>query len=160
MLTHLSYYTFLFLISCPSNIISSFPSSKSYHVRREQKEIVPTSTATTTRKTQNIMNNDCCKLTHYPLCDNVMHLKGSGQNEKYDLNLHYSSSESQDKNKNRELCAAHVECRGLGHVSWGMSSYGMMAPGDKIIGLPDEPNSQTNPRKHAMSSESLSSMVL
>merc|ERR1712151_122867 len=128
-------------------------SSKSY-VRREQKEIASKSQKTQTeRKIQNVMNN-CYKSTHYPQYDNMIHLKGSGENEKYDLSFHYTLL------KNQGTLKAHMEYKGLGYISWGVSSDGMMVPGDAIIGLPDEANSQTNPGKYSMLSKTLAGVKL
>merc|ERR1712151_113406 len=104
------------------------------------------------RKTQAQFMKDCYISNHYPMYDSMVYLKGSGNNEKSDLTLHYKLSDG--------TFNAHMEYKGRGYVSWGVSSDGMMVPGDAIIGLPDEANSQTNPGKYSMLSKTLAGVKL
>merc|ERR1712228_309901 len=89
------------------------------------------------RRTQAM--KDCYLSAHYPLYDNMIYLKGKGNDENSDLTFHYKLSEADN------TFSALMEYRGRGYVSWGVSSNGMMVPGEAVIGLPDEVNSQINP---------------
>ena len=62
----------------------------------------------------------------------------------------------------RPLLTARISFSGIGWVGWGIpaSSAGQMIGSDAVIGLPDLPNSRTNPGKYSLNAKNLAGVVL
>ena len=62
----------------------------------------------------------------------------------------------------RPLLTARISFAGIGWVGWGIpaSSAGQMIGNDAVIGLPDLPNSRTNPGKYSLNAKNLAGVVL
>ena len=62
----------------------------------------------------------------------------------------------------RTLLTARITFAGIGWVGWGIptSAAGQMIGSDAVIGLPDLPNSPTNPGKYSLNAKGLAGVVL
>ena len=62
----------------------------------------------------------------------------------------------------RTLLTSRITFAGIGWVGWGIptSTAGQMIGSDAVIGLPDLPNSRTNPGKYSLNAKGLAGVVL